>query len=77
MNLNQTIEAARNVLRFKHMAVKTEKSYVHWIRRFAFWCKDPRPHISAASASRRLTRPASTLPPPLTHLRSSAGTSPH
>lgn len=40
MNLNQTIEAARNVLRFKHMAVKTEKSYVHWIRRFAFWCKD-------------------------------------
>lgn len=41
MNLTQTIEAARNVLRFKHMAVKTEKSYVHWIRRFALWCKDP------------------------------------
>ena len=40
MNLNQTIEAARNVLRFKHMAVKTEKTYIHWIRRFAFWCKD-------------------------------------
>lgn len=40
MNLNQTIEAARNVLRFKHMAIKTEKSYTHWIRRFAFWCKD-------------------------------------
>ena len=40
MNLNQTIEAARNVLRFKHMAIKTEKSYVHWIRRFALWCKD-------------------------------------
>lgn len=40
MNLNQTIEAARNVLRFRHMAVKTEKSYVHWIRRFAHWCKD-------------------------------------
>ena len=40
MNLNQTIEAARNVLRFKHMAYKTEKTYIHWIRRFAFWCKD-------------------------------------
>lgn len=40
MNLAQTIEATRNVLRFKHMAVKTEKSYIHWIRRFARWCKD-------------------------------------
>lgn len=40
MNLARTIEAARNVLRFKHMAVKTEKSYIHWIRRFAYWCKD-------------------------------------
>lgn len=40
MNLNQTIEAARNVLRFKHMAYKTEKSYLGWIRRFAFWCRD-------------------------------------
>lgn len=40
MNLTQTIEAARNVLRFKHMAYKTEKSYVGWIRRFAYWCRD-------------------------------------
>lgn len=40
MNLARTIEAARNVLRFKHMAVKTEKSYIRWIRRFAYWCKD-------------------------------------
>lgn len=40
MNLNHTIEAARNVLRFRHMALKTEKSYTHWIRRFAYWCKD-------------------------------------
>lgn len=39
MNLNQTIEAARNVLRFRHMAIKTEKSYVYWIRSFALWCK--------------------------------------
>lgn len=40
MNLNQTIEAARNVLRFKHMAYKTEKSYLGWIRRFAYWCRE-------------------------------------
>lgn len=40
MNLSQTIEAARNVLRFKHMAYKTEKSYLGWIRRYAYWCRD-------------------------------------
>ena len=40
MNLSQTIEAARNVLRFKHMAYKTEKSYIGWIRRYAYWCRD-------------------------------------
>ena len=40
MNLSQTIEAARNVLRFRHMAYKTEKSYIGWIRRFAYWCRD-------------------------------------
>lgn len=39
MNLSQTIDAARNVLRFRHMAVKTEKSYCHWITRFANWCR--------------------------------------
>lgn len=38
MNLPQTIEAARNVLRFRHMAYKTEKSYLGWIRRYAYWC---------------------------------------
>lgn len=40
MNLSQTIEQARNVLRFKHMAYKTEKSYIGWIRRYAYWCRD-------------------------------------
>lgn len=40
MNLSQTLEAARNVLRFKHMAYKTEQSYLGWIRRYAYWCKD-------------------------------------
>lgn len=40
MNLLQTLESARNVLRFKHMAIKTEKSYLGWIRRYAYWCRD-------------------------------------
>lgn len=40
MNLNQTIESARNVLRFRHMSYRTEQAYLHWIKRFAYWCRD-------------------------------------
>lgn len=40
MNLSQTLEASRNVLRFKHMAYKTEQSYLGWIRRYAYWCRE-------------------------------------
>ena len=39
MTLTQTLDAAKNVLRFKHMAYKTEKTYLHWIARFATFCK--------------------------------------
>lgn len=38
MNLTQAIEAARNVLRFKHMSLRTEKSYIGWIERYGHWC---------------------------------------
>lgn len=40
MNLSQTIEAARNVLRFRHMSYRTEQAYVHWIARFGHWCRE-------------------------------------
>lgn len=40
MNLPQTIDAASNVLRFRHMSYRTEQAYLHWIKRFAFWCRD-------------------------------------
>lgn len=40
MNLNQTLEAARNVLRFRHMSYRTEQAYVHWITRYAHFCHD-------------------------------------
>lgn len=40
MNLQQTIEAARNVLRFRHMSYRTEQAYIHWITRFAHWCRE-------------------------------------
>lgn len=39
MNLNDTIERAREVMRFQHKSWKTEKSYVGWIGRFARWCQ--------------------------------------
>lgn len=39
MNLAQTLESARNVIRFRQMSFKTEKAYLHWIKRFAFWCR--------------------------------------
>lgn len=39
MNLSQTIEAARNVIRFRQMSYRTEQSYLHWIKRFGFWCR--------------------------------------
>lgn len=40
MNLPQTIEMTRNVLRFRHMSYRTEQAYVFWIKRYAGWCKD-------------------------------------
>lgn len=40
MNLNQTIEAARNVIRFRHMSYRTEQAYLHWIKRYGHWCRD-------------------------------------
>ena len=42
MNLSQTLEAARNVLRFRQMSYRTEQSYLHWIKRFGFWCLEHR-----------------------------------
>ena len=42
MNLAQTLEIARNVLRFRQMSYRTEQSYLHWIKRFGYWCLEHR-----------------------------------
>lgn len=42
MNLAQTIETARNVLRFEHKSYRTEKAYLHWITRYAHHCREHR-----------------------------------
>lgn len=44
MNKKQHVESAvnnlRNVLRFKHMSLQTEKAYTHWLRRYCYWLFD-------------------------------------
>lgn len=39
MKLSQAIEKARHVARFQHKSLRTEKTYIHWIRRYAHWCR--------------------------------------
>lgn len=37
MSCSPFIESIRNVLRTKHYSLKTEKAYLHWIRRFIYF----------------------------------------
>lgn len=39
MNMQQIIERATNVARFRHLSLETERSYLHWIKRYAYYCK--------------------------------------
>jgi len=36
--LKQTIDTARNVIRFRQMSYRTEQNYLQWIERYARWC---------------------------------------
>jgi len=36
--IDQAIEQMENVMRFRRMSLKTQKSYIHWFKRFARWC---------------------------------------
>jgi integron integrase len=38
MKLEEAMERARHVARFRHMSYKTEQSYLGWIRRYGRWC---------------------------------------
>jgi len=41
--IEKMIAELRSALAFKHMAIATEKSYVHWAKRYAWWiCKHPK-----------------------------------
>lgn len=38
MKLNEVMERARNVARFRRLSYRTEQSYLHWIGRYGRWC---------------------------------------
>lgn len=38
MNYKQAIEQTRNVCRFRHLSIRTEDAYTHWVGRFAKFC---------------------------------------
>ena len=35
--MKREIEKTSNVLFFKRMALKTRKSYLHWLKRYMYW----------------------------------------
>jgi hypothetical protein len=42
-------DQVREVLRFHHYSLRTEKAYWQWIRRYLVFCRD-HPHLTSASA---------------------------
>ena len=38
MKLSETLDRARQVMRFRRLSYRTEQSYLHWIGRYARWC---------------------------------------
>lgn len=55
MKLQDAIERARQVARFRHLAYKTEKSYLHWITRYGHWCAHHRDGTHAEKLRAYLT----------------------
>lgn len=39
MDINQALEMTRNTIRFKHYSLKTEKSYLGWLKRYGLYCQ--------------------------------------
>ena len=50
MNLLETV---RDALRTKHYAYRTEKTYLHWIRKYAYWLKPTHPREAGADGVKR------------------------
>jgi integron integrase len=39
MDIQQALEMTRNTIRFKHYSLKTEKSYLGWVKRYCLYCR--------------------------------------
>lgn len=39
MKMQDAIERARHVARFRHLSYRTEQSYIRWIKRYGVWCR--------------------------------------
>ncbi len=55
MKLNVVLQQARDLLRAKHLAYSTEKSYLGWIERYAAWLKSNPDQGGAARVAAFLT----------------------
>lgn len=51
MNREEAIAATRNVIRFRHMSIKTERSYIGWLQRYISWCS----RYPAATSREKIT----------------------
>ena len=36
-SINRALDNLRETMRLKHMALKTEKAYAHWLKRYCLW----------------------------------------
>ena len=55
MKLNDIIDRVKSVVRFRHLSIKTEKSYLGWIIRYARWCANNPEGDHAHKLNRYLT----------------------
>lgn len=39
MDMNQALEMTKNTIRFRHYSMKTEKSYLGWLKRYCLYCR--------------------------------------
>jgi len=39
MDMHQALEATKNTIRFRHYSLKTEQSYLGWLKRYCLYCR--------------------------------------
>ncbi len=56
MNSPKLLDQVRNRLRYKHYALTTERTYIHWIRRYIYFHNKTHPkYLDGASVARFLS----------------------